>query len=93
MGGSLQDYNLISVLKKQVDCCKKMFIETKKSETQTTMREMDTIQVDCCKKKVYRNKKSKTQTISRKWTSRKQEYNKKNKTTQTQQTCEMKWTW
>jgi hypothetical protein len=57
VGGAFQDYNLISVLKKQVDCCKKMFIETKKSGTQTTMWEMDMIQVDCCKKNVYRNKK------------------------------------
>jgi hypothetical protein len=32
VGKALQDYNLVSILKKQVDCCKKMFKETKKIE-------------------------------------------------------------
>ncbi len=36
----LEDYKLLSTFKKQVDCCKKLFKETKKSKTQTTMREM-----------------------------------------------------
>jgi hypothetical protein len=36
MGEALQDHNLIFI----VDCCKKEFTETKKSETQTTMKEM-----------------------------------------------------
>ncbi len=30
MGETLQDYNLVSVLKKQVNCCKKKFKETQK---------------------------------------------------------------
>jgi hypothetical protein len=34
VGGALQDYNLVFLLKKQVDCYRKMFIETKKLETQ-----------------------------------------------------------
>jgi hypothetical protein len=29
MGEALQDYNLVFILKKQVDCCKKMFTKTK----------------------------------------------------------------
>jgi hypothetical protein len=33
MGEALQDYNLISILMKQVDCCKQMFKEIKKMET------------------------------------------------------------
>jgi hypothetical protein len=40
MGEALQDYKLLSIFKKQVDCCKKMFKERKKSKTQTKMREM-----------------------------------------------------
>jgi hypothetical protein len=32
-GKALQDYNLVSIFKKQVNCCKKMFEETKKLET------------------------------------------------------------
>jgi len=41
VGEALQEYNLVYVFKNQVDCCKKMFIETKKLETQTIMREMN----------------------------------------------------
>jgi hypothetical protein len=41
VGEALQDYNLVSILKKQVDCCKKMFKEVKKLETQTIMKEMN----------------------------------------------------
>jgi hypothetical protein len=40
MGETLQNYKLLSIFKEQVDCCKKMFKETKKLETQTKMREM-----------------------------------------------------
>jgi hypothetical protein len=32
MGEALQDYILVTILKKQMDCCKKIFIETKKIE-------------------------------------------------------------
>jgi hypothetical protein len=32
MGEALQDYKLLSIFKKQVDCCKKMFKERKKSK-------------------------------------------------------------
>jgi hypothetical protein len=45
VGEALQDYNLLSIFKKQVDCYQKMFKETKKSETQKTTREMNTIKV------------------------------------------------
>ncbi len=40
MGEALQNYKLLSIFKKQVDCCKKMFKESKKSETQPKMKEM-----------------------------------------------------
>jgi len=30
VGEALQDYNLVSILKKQLHCCKKMFKETQK---------------------------------------------------------------
>jgi len=30
MGEALQDYILVTILKKQMDCCKKIFTETKK---------------------------------------------------------------
>jgi hypothetical protein len=30
VGEALQDYNLLPIFKKQVDCCQKMFKETKK---------------------------------------------------------------
>jgi hypothetical protein len=40
VGEALQDYNLISIFKKQMNYYKKMFKETKKLKTQTT-REMN----------------------------------------------------
>jgi hypothetical protein len=50
VGEALQDYNLVFILKKEVDVPKKMFIKTKKSETQTTMSEL--------KKKITINNKT-----------------------------------
>jgi hypothetical protein len=41
VGGALHDYNLISILKKQVDYCKKNVYRNQKSETQLTMWEMN----------------------------------------------------
>ncbi len=54
MGEALQDYNLVFILNKQVDCCKKMFTKTKKSKTQITTREMN-------KKTTTNNKTMQTQ--------------------------------
>ncbi len=54
MGEALQDYNLVFILKKEVDVPKKMFIKTKKSETQTTMSELK-------KKTTINNKTMQTQ--------------------------------
>jgi hypothetical protein len=41
VGEALQDYNLVSILKKQVDSCKKMFKEVNNLETQIIMKEMN----------------------------------------------------